>query len=275
MAPYESRNEISGDGKPGEQSWWAPYLWDILPVVRAARRGGKTAQKKLTKLHEEGQQRLEHTAICNQWRDNAEEEERCAKVEALKAKFKTLGYQDPELDGLRDDKILAQFDLPITEHAWEDMRISLDHPDIMKSRQALAREAYRAYVPTLVPIEATRLPSIAGLDAIPEVRTICEHEPDVDVTSADFAAIPAILASWVAKKRTMLIELASNAVSAESNRFSLASTVFRCEVEHGKLGRPAVFGGDEAMRHVGESWDPRLDIELSKIASELIVSPSQ
>ncbi|KAJ7489034.1 hypothetical protein FB451DRAFT_1362049 [Mycena latifolia] len=284
---YETRDEIFSKDYRKEQHWWAPYLWDILPIVRSDRRGRASAEKKLAKLHEEGERRLKHSKICDAWRDRVEAEERQAKLEILNAKFKALGYQDPELDGLDNRKMLARFDLPITEQAWEVIRADLegsikdkrrhrlfkDHPDIMKDRKILAREAFMTYARTVLPTEATYLPTVAGLKAIPEIRAICEREPDVDVTITDFADLPSILVNWVSLKRASLTRLANSTVpEGTSNRFNLASTIFRCEVEHDKLGRPAMFGGDEAMRHVGESCDPQLDIGLSKIASALVVS---
>ncbi|KAJ7488993.1 hypothetical protein FB451DRAFT_1521930 [Mycena latifolia] len=270
-----------------DQHWWEPYLENILPIVRSARRGRASAEKNLAKLHEEGERRLKHSKVCDAWRDRVEAEERQAKIEILTDEFKALGYQDPELDGLDDRKILARFDLPVTEQAWEVIRADLegsikdkrrdrlfkDHPDIMKGRQILAREAFMTYARTVLPTDATYLPTVAGLEAIPEIRAIYEREPDVEITIADFANLPSIIENWVSSKRARLTKLAnSTAPDGNVDRFNLASTIFRCEVEHEKLGRPAMFGGDEAMRHVGESCYPQLDIELSKVASALITS---
>ncbi|KAJ7784965.1 hypothetical protein DFH07DRAFT_948045 [Mycena maculata] len=112
----------------------------------------------------------------------------------LKNKFKALGYQDPELDGLDSHKVLVQFKHPLTKDAWAVMRESLEgpirdkrrsrllkeHSDIVKARQILAQEVFLAYAATVLPREATFLPTLAGLEAIPEIRSICEHEPNVD-----------------------------------------------------------------------------------------------
>ncbi|KAJ6592661.1 hypothetical protein B0H19DRAFT_1088280 [Mycena capillaripes] len=289
---YKSRDEIldyAGRVQSRmEQLWWAPYCWDILPIVRQARRGHKGAAKELSELHTEGERRLEHARICDKWREDVEGEERRTKIEALTAKFKALGYQDAELNGLDDYKMLAQFNLPLTDHAWEDMRGKLEgsikdkrrdrllqeHPDIMNGRQILAREAYMAYVRTLSPTEATYVPTVAGLKYIPRIRAICEREPSVEVTGADFADVPFIIANWVADKRARLTELANNNTASGTtggSNFNLASTIFRCKIEHEKLGRPAMFGGDEAMRHVGQSCAPELDVPLSTLVSELVV----
>ncbi|KAJ7910565.1 hypothetical protein B0H13DRAFT_2272451 [Mycena leptocephala] len=291
---YESRDEIlCKDYKSRyriEQYWWEPYCWDFLAVVRQANRGQKGAEKKLAKLRAEGGWRLEHGRICEKWREDVEGEERRTKIEALTGKFKALGYQAPELDGLDDYKLLAQFSLPLTEHAWEDMRGKLEgsikdkrrdrlvqeHPDIMNERLILAREAYVAYVRTVSPTEATYVPTIAGLKDIPGIRAICEREPDVEVTGADFSDVSSILANWVSDKRMRLTELVNSNDTASGkvgrSNFNLASTIFRCKIEHEKLGRPAMFGGDEAMQHVGESCHPEFDIPLSTLASALVVS---
>ncbi|KAJ7910538.1 hypothetical protein B0H13DRAFT_2486403 [Mycena leptocephala] len=291
---YESRDEILCEDYRSryitERFWWEPYCWDILAVVRQANRGHKGAEKKLAKLCAEGERRLEHGRICDKWREEVEAEECRTKIEALTSKFKALGYQDPELNGLDDYKMLAQFNIPLTEHAWEDMRGKLEgsikdkrrkrlvqeHPDIMNGRLILAREAYVAYVRTVSPTEATYVPTIAGLEDIPGIRAICEREPEVEVTGGDFSNISSILANWVSDKRMRLTELVNNNDTAPGkagrSNFDLASTIFRCKIEHEKLGRPAMFGGDEAMQHVGESCDPELDIPLSTLASTLVVS---
>ncbi|KAJ6592685.1 hypothetical protein B0H19DRAFT_1088326 [Mycena capillaripes] len=273
---YKSRDEILGYAGRArfrkEQFWWAPYCWDILPIVRQARRGHKGAEKKLAKLDEEGERRLEHARTCDKWREDVEGEERRTKIKALTAKFKALGYQDAELNGLDDYEMLAQFNLPLTDHVWEDMRGKLEgsikdkrrdrllqeHPDIMNGRQILAREAYMVYVRTLSPTEATYVPTIAGLKDIPRIRAICEREPGVEVTGADFADVSSIIANWVADKRARLTELANNNTASGTTG-------------HEKLGRPAMFGGDEAMRHVGQSCAPELDVPLSTLVSELVV----
>ncbi|KAJ7466574.1 hypothetical protein B0H11DRAFT_2048007 [Mycena galericulata] len=289
---YSSRKEIFEEGYgrgdfDWNQNWWAPYLWDILPLVRGARRGVRGAQKKLDKLFEEGQRRLKHGKICDEWRDGVEAEENRVKQESLKNKFKALGYQDPELDGLDSHKVLVQFKHPLTEDAWAVMRESLEgpiqdkrrsrllkeHPDVMKARQILSREAYLAYAATVLPREATFLPTLAGLEAIPEIRSICEREPDIDVTIANFSELSSIIDGWVTAKRVRLTQLAIGATPENaSDRFNLASTIFRCHNGHEELGRPAMFGGDEAMRHVGEKCDPQLDQALSKVASALVTS---
>lgn len=154
-------------------------------------------------------------------------------------------------------------------------RLVQEHPDIMNGRLILAREAYMAYVRTVSPTEATYVPTIAGLKDIPGVRAICEREPDVEVTGADFSDVSSILANWVTDKRMRLTELVDNNDTAPGkagrSNFNLASTIFRCKIEHEKLGRPAMFGGDEAMQHVGESCDPEFDIPLSTLASALVV----
>ncbi|KAJ7687738.1 hypothetical protein B0H17DRAFT_1069589 [Mycena rosella] len=288
----ESRKEILADDYDSyhETHWWAPYCFDMVPIIRDARRGRPGAQKKLTKLYKEGKQRLAHSIICDQWRDRVERAERQTKLDALKDKFKALGYLDPELSGLQvdDRKMIAQFDLPISEPAWEVMRTALessvkdkrrdrlikDHPDIMKGRQVLAREAYVVYASTVVPKDAPYLPTLEGLDAIPEIRAICERERDVDINSADFAGLPSIVTDWVNTKRAKLSELANSRAVPEmtTDRFNLASTIFRCKIEHDPLGRPPMFGGDEAMRHVGETCDPQFDKPLSNIAAALVVS---
>ncbi|KAJ7117979.1 hypothetical protein C8R43DRAFT_1137444 [Mycena crocata] len=283
---HESRDELK-HATMQRQYWWTPYFYGtILPLVRDVKRGKKGAEEELNELEEKGQRRFEHALICNKWRDEAEAEDRRAKIEILTLKFKALGYQDFELSELNNYKILDEFNLPLTEHTWEVMRGSFessirdkrrkrlldDHPDIVNGRRALAREAYLAYASTVTPIETTYLPTIADFDAMCEVRAICEREPDVDVTSADFAGIPALLAMWVTNKRTRLTELADNAAPGKPGRFSLASTIFRCKVEHEVLGRPAMFGGDDAMRHVGDLCDPQVDMELSNIAAKLVVS---
>ncbi|KAJ7747872.1 hypothetical protein B0H14DRAFT_3897201 [Mycena olivaceomarginata] len=298
---YSSREEIFEEGYNHgwggwadlgrNQHWWAPYLYDILPLVRGAKRGDRGAQKKLDKLFEEGERRLKHGELCDEWRDGVEEEENRAKQESLKNKFKALGYQDPDLGGLDSHKVLVQFKHPLTEDAWAGMRESLEgpiqnkrrirllnkHPEMMQARRSLAREAYLAYAATVLPREATFLPTLAGLDAIPEIRSICEREPDVDVTIADFSALPSIIEAWVTAKRVRLTQLANGATPEKtSDRFNLASTIFRCHNGHNvgqeKLGRPAMFGGDEAMRHVEETCDPQLDHALSEVASALVAS---
>jgi hypothetical protein len=156
-------------------------------------------------------------------------------------------------------------------------RLLNEHPEMMQARRSLAREAYLAYAATVLPREATFLPTLAGLDAIPEIRSICEREPDVDVTIADFSALPSIIEGWVTAKRVRLTQLANGATPEKtSDRFNLASTIFRCHNGHNvgqeKLGRPAMFGGDEAMRHVEETCDPQLDHALSEVASALVAS---
>ncbi|KAJ6598144.1 hypothetical protein DFH09DRAFT_1303960 [Mycena vulgaris] len=284
---YISRDELFAEGRKPDKQWWAPYCFDILPLVRDERHGVRGAQKKLDKLDKEGQRRLEYAILCDKWRDGMEAEERRAKQEILNGKFKTLGYRDPELDGLNDRKMLAGFDLPLTEDAWTILRESLessikdkrrsrllkDHLDIMKARQNLAREAYMAYAATVLPKEATNLPTHAGLEAIPEIRVICELEPDVSVTVADFSDLPSVIADWVSNKRARLTQLANSDVTGKTtDRFNLASTIFRCKTDHGKTGRPAMFGGDEAMRHVGQTCDPHLDKPLSEVASALVIS---
>ncbi|KAJ7735865.1 hypothetical protein DFH07DRAFT_843337 [Mycena maculata] len=289
---YSSREEIFEEGYgrgrfARTQTWWAPYLWDILPLVRGARRGVRGAQKKLDKLFEEGERRLKHGELCDEWRDRLEAEENRVKQESLKNKFKALGYQDSELDGVDSHKVLVQFKHPLTEDAWAVMRESLEgpirdkrrsrllteHPDMMKARQILAREAYLAYAVTVLPREATFLPTLAGLEDIPEIRSICECEPDVEVTIVNFSALPSIIEGWVTAKRVRLTQLANGAMPEKTaDRFNLASTIFRCHNGHEKLGRPAMFGGDEAMRHVGEKCDPQLDQALSEVAFALVTS---
>ncbi|KAJ7910545.1 hypothetical protein B0H13DRAFT_1876653 [Mycena leptocephala] len=206
--------------------------------------------------------------ICDKWREDVEAEERRTKIEALTAKFKALGYQDPELNGLDRIKMLAQFSLPLTEHAWEDMRGKLEgsikdkrrerlvqeHPDIMNGRQTLAREAYIAYVRTVSPTEATYVPSVAGLRDIPVIRAICEREPDVEVTGADFSKFPPFLRTGRDVQDSISPRRSSG---AKSSMRSLGDRHVR---------------GDEAMRHVGELCDPELDIPLSTLASALVVS---
>ncbi|KAJ7871901.1 hypothetical protein B0H14DRAFT_3439334 [Mycena olivaceomarginata] len=242
---YSSREEIFEEGYNHgwggwadlgrNQHWWAPYLYDILPLVRGARRGDRGAQKKLDKLFEEGERRLKHGELCDEWRDGVEEEENRAKQESLKNKFKALGYQDPDLGGLDSHKVLVQFKHPLTEDAWAVMRESLEgpiqnkrrirllneHPEMMQARRILAREAYLAYAVTVLPREATFLLTLAGLDAIPEIRSICEREPDVDVTIADFSALPSIIEGWVTAKRVRLTQLANGATPEKtSDRFN-------------------------------------------------------
>ncbi|KAF8199211.1 hypothetical protein K438DRAFT_1823203, partial [Mycena galopus ATCC 62051] len=176
----------------------------------------------------------------------------------------------------------------------------------MNGRQILAREAYMAYVRTLSPTEATYVPTIAGFKDMPRIRDICEREPGVEVTGADFADVSCIIANWVADKRVRLTELANNNTASgtagcsnfnagggsrirtrsrsrtyprpvtgdptrgDHDKFNLASTIFRCKIEHEKLWRPAMFGGNEAMRHVGQSCAPELDVPLSTLVSELV-----
>ncbi|KAF8217426.1 hypothetical protein K438DRAFT_1746740 [Mycena galopus ATCC 62051] len=164
------------------------------------------------------------------------------------AKFKALGYQDPELNGLDDYQMLAQFHLPLTEHAWEDMRGKLEGS--IKDKR---RDRFKD---------------------IPTIRDICEREPGVEVTGADFADVSGIIANWVADKRARLTELANNNTASGTtggSNFNLASTIFRCKIKHEKLGRPAMFGGNEAMRHVGQPCAPELDVPLSALVSELVV----
>ncbi|KAJ7087619.1 hypothetical protein B0H15DRAFT_931164 [Mycena belliarum] len=284
---YRSREELfTKRSRCGNEHWWEPYLWDILPIVRAARRGEKAAEKKLAKLEEEGQRRLEYGAICDDWRDKVEAEDRRCKGQILTSKFKALGYQDFELAGLNDQRMLAQIHLPLTDNAWEGMRRTLegsikdkrrdrllrDHPDTMNARMNLARGAYATYAATVVPIEAVYLPTVVGLDVIPAIRTICEREPDVVLTRTDFAHMPTIIGNWVDAKRARLTDLVNTVIPDKTGGWALASTIFRCGFEHENLGRPAMFGGDEAMRHVGDSCNPQLDIPLSKVASALIVS---
>ncbi|KAJ6607292.1 hypothetical protein B0H10DRAFT_2228039 [Mycena sp. CBHHK59/15] len=229
---YLSRDEIFAEGYSShrETNWWEPYCYDMVPLVRDARHGLPGAEEELTKLAERGQQMLEHSILCEKWRDGVEAEERQAKQELLNAKFKALGYQDPELDGLDDRKMLAQFDVPMTEHAWTVMRETLessikdkcrdhlvkDNPDIMKGRQILAREAYMAYASTVLPNEATYLPNLVGLEAIPKIRAICEREPDVDITITDFSVLPSILVDWVNNKRARLTQR-TNATAPEKS----------------------------------------------------------
>ncbi|KAF8121725.1 hypothetical protein K438DRAFT_1897708 [Mycena galopus ATCC 62051] len=146
-------------------------------------------------------------------------------------------------------------------------RLLQEHPDIMNGRQILAREAYMAYVRTLSPTEATYVPTIAGFKDIPTIRDIWEREPGVEVTGADFADVSCIIANWTNRARQQQHRVWHHGGS----NFNLASTIFRCKIEHEKLGRPAMFGGNEAMRHVGQSCAPELDVPLSTLVSELVV----
>ncbi|KAJ7063771.1 hypothetical protein B0H15DRAFT_242655 [Mycena belliarum] len=176
---YESRDELSThtddmstDDETEDKYWWRPYLAEIIPVIRAARRGCKTAQKKLNKLNKKGWRRFEYGIICDKWRRQAEAEDRRYKAEILTKKFKTLGYRDFELDGLSGRTPLPRFDLPLTESAWADIRRTLegpikderrkrllkDCPDIMKARAALAREVYAAYAATVARLMQSTCP---------------------------------------------------------------------------------------------------------------------
>ncbi|KAJ7572847.1 hypothetical protein C8J56DRAFT_1138295 [Mycena floridula] len=201
-------------------------------------------------------------------------------------KFKMLGYQDPELDGLDRHKVLDQFRLPLSEKAWtglceslEDsiidkhrIRLFNDHSTIMDARQALAREAYMAYASTLSPFNV--FPSFTGFMAIPKIIEIIEREPDVDITLADFSDLPFIVSESVNQKREVLQERVNRLFPESSvDPFNLAMTIFRCDEDaHKDLGRPPIFGVDETMRHIGETCDPRINIGPSKVASALIVS---
>ncbi|KAJ7127629.1 hypothetical protein C8R44DRAFT_98931 [Mycena epipterygia] len=284
---YLSRDELWAPNYSScsDINWWAPYCWDMVSIERNTRRNVKGANKVLKKLTEKGQRRLEHSIICDEWRDGVEAEERQAKQEILTKRFKELGYQDPELDGLNDRKMLSQIDLPMTEDAWTVIRETLedpirdkrgarlvkDHPDIMEGRQILAREAYMAYASTVLPKEATYLPTLVDLHTNPKIRAICEREPDVDITISDFSVLPSIVADWVSNKQAKLTHIANSAEPEKtSDRFNLAVTIFRCKKDHENVGRPAIFGGDEAMRHIGETCDPELDMPLSRVASDLV-----
>ncbi|KAJ7087630.1 hypothetical protein B0H15DRAFT_931173 [Mycena belliarum] len=276
-----SSDDTSPDDRTEDKYWWRPYLSEIIPVIRAARRGRKAAQKKLDMLNKKGWRRFEYGIICDNWRRQAEAEDRRHKAEILTKKFKTLGYRDFELDGLSGRIPLPRFDLPLTESAWGDIRRTLegaikderrkrllrDCPDIMKARAALAREVYAAYAATVAPPDAVYLPTVAGLDSI---RTICERDSDVVVTYADFAHMPTIIVNWVGAKRAQLMKLVNKPTLDNTDAWALATTIFRCEISHGKLERPAMFGGDDAMRHVGELCDPRLDYHLSEVVSKLM-----
>ncbi|KAJ7127641.1 hypothetical protein C8R44DRAFT_99022 [Mycena epipterygia] len=276
-----SRDELYSD-----TYWWGPHCEHMRSVIRDARQNLKGARKELKELTEKGQRRLEHSIICDEWRDGVEAEERQAKQDILTKKFKELGYQDPELNGLSDRKTLAKIDLPMTEDAWTVIRETLegpirderrarlvqDHPEIMGGRQILAREAYMAYASTVLPKEATYLPTVADLETIPKIRAICEREPDVEITISDFSILPSTVVDWVSNKRARLTQIANSVEPQKSSdRFNLAVTIFRCKKGHEKVGRPAIFGGDEAMRHIGETCGPELDIPLSQIASVLVV----
>jgi hypothetical protein len=153
-------------------------------------------------------------------------------------------------------------------------RLLKDHPDIMNGRLTLGREAYTAYVSTVSATEAIYLPTLAGMETIPQIRAICEREPDIQVTSADFSALPSIVAEWITNKQTMLTQLANQSspeAEASPDRFNLASTIFRCTNAHGDLGCPALFGGHEAMRHIVATCKPELDTALAEVASALVV----
>ncbi|KAJ7087628.1 hypothetical protein B0H15DRAFT_299287 [Mycena belliarum] len=280
----KSRDELfmyTDDDETNGKYWWRPYLSEIIPVIRAARRGRKTAQKKLDKLNKKGWRRFEYGIKCDNWKDEREAEDRRYKAEILTKKFKALGYRDSELDGLSGRAPLAPIDLPLTESAWADIRRTLegpindkrrkrllkDCPDIMKARAALAREVYAAYAATVAPPDAVYLPTVAGLDTIPAIRTICERESDVVITHADFAHMPTIIVNWVDAKRAQLTKRLGN---DKADAWVLATTIFRCEISHGNLERPAMFGGDEAMRHVGELCDPQLNYHLYDVVSRLM-----
>ncbi|KAJ7487943.1 hypothetical protein FB451DRAFT_1362562 [Mycena latifolia] len=283
---YLTRDEGWAPKYSSQTYWWAPYTSNMEDVVRNANQKVKGARKKLQKLREKGQRRFE-SKVCNKWRDGVEAQEFRARQDRLTEKFKDLGYQDPELDGLNDRQILAKVDLPLTEHAWTVIHETLEgsirnkrrarllkgHPEIMEGRQILAREAYMAYAATVLPKEATYLPVVADLEEFPEIRAICEREPDVDITISDFTVLPSVVVDWVANKRAKLTQIANSAETHKSlDRFNLAVTIFRCKQGHENVGRPAIFGGDEAMRHIGGSCEPELDIPLSQIASALVVA---
>ncbi|KAJ7574209.1 hypothetical protein C8J56DRAFT_1173094 [Mycena floridula] len=261
---YRSRDELQEIGK--DTRWWAPDCFDRVP------------------LH--GLRVHQYSIICDKWRDDVEAEDRQIKHKVLIERFKALGYQDPELEGLDRHTVLDQFRLPMSEKAWTRLRESLegpvkdkrrirlfnDHSTIMDARQALAREAYMAYASALPPVNA--FPSLPGFMAIAKIIEIIEREPDVDITLADFSDLPSIVVAWVTQKRELLHERV-NCLLPEStgDRFNLATTIFRCKKDaHKDLGRPAIFGGDETMRHIGETCAPEINIGLSKVASALVVS---
>ncbi|KAJ7576319.1 hypothetical protein C8J56DRAFT_972721 [Mycena floridula] len=281
---HRSRHELQETGK--DEMWWAPDCFDRVPLVRDVRRRVKGAKKKLKEVEQHGLRLHQYSIICDKWRDEVEAEERCIKHKVLIEKFKMLGYQDPELDGLDRHKVLDQFRLPLSEKAWTRLRESLedsiidkrrarlfkDHPTIMDARQGLAREAYMAYASTLSPVNV--FPSLAGFMAIPKIIEIIEREPDVDITLADFSDLPFIVSESVNRKREVLQERVNRLLpESTADSFNLATTIFRCdEGAHKDLGRPPIFGVDETMRHIGETCDPRINIGLSKVASALVVS---
>ncbi|KAJ7730043.1 hypothetical protein B0H14DRAFT_3899326 [Mycena olivaceomarginata] len=240
---YSSREEIFEEGYNHgwggwadlgrNQHWWAPYLYDILPLVRGANAGTEAHRKNSTSCSK----RESHGELCDEWRDGVEEEENRAKQESLKNKFKALGYQDPDLGGLDSHKVLVQFKHPLTEDAWAGMRESLEgpiqnkrrirllnkHPEMMQARRSLAREAYLAYADC-------------------SSSSICEREPDVDVTIADFSALPSIIEAGPPTDSTSLLP---------SSGATTATTLAK------------------------KSWDGRLcslDHALSEVASALVAS---
>ncbi|KAJ7474189.1 hypothetical protein FB451DRAFT_1367155 [Mycena latifolia] len=247
------------------------HFWEpgCRQMARLMKKGGPRALEELERLRDKGVRQLEYSIFCEEWWERSEVEDRRVKQEILIDRFKALGYQDPELSDLNNDEILSRFRLPLTEHDQRRERLFKDHPDIMKGRQILARDAYQTHASTLLPHEATYLPTLVGLEDIPDIRSICQRESDVDVTGADFHAVPSILANWVATKHTNLAQLAHIPGMQSADCFNLATTIFRCKNEED--GRPAMFGGDEAMRHVGEMCDAQLDKPLSELAAALVL----